>query len=96
MALMYAEYPEPEPIERAVQLVMSRQLPVSNSSFSAAWHNVNHDGVGWVLGTGSDRGRVQQDVRYRVPELQIFFHHLDAGSGSSLSSKAAREENREK
>ena len=29
MALMYARYPNPEPIERAVQLVMSRQLPVS-------------------------------------------------------------------
>ena len=29
MALMYAEYPEPGPIERAVGLVMSRQLPVS-------------------------------------------------------------------
>ena len=28
MALMYARYPNPEPIERAVQLVMSRQLPV--------------------------------------------------------------------
>ena len=28
MALMYAEYPEPEPIERAVRMVMSRQLPV--------------------------------------------------------------------
>lgn len=28
MALMYAQYPEPEPIERAVKVVMSRQLPV--------------------------------------------------------------------
>lgn len=28
MALMYAKYPEPEPIERAVRLVMSRQQPV--------------------------------------------------------------------
>ena len=26
---MYARYPDPEPIERAVKLVMSRQLPVS-------------------------------------------------------------------
>lgn len=31
MALMYAKYPDPEPIERAVKLVMSRQLPVSLS-----------------------------------------------------------------
>ena len=31
MALMYAKYPHPEPIERAVKLVMSRQLPVSVS-----------------------------------------------------------------
>ena len=29
MALMYARYPHPEPIERAVKLVMSRQRPVS-------------------------------------------------------------------
>lgn len=29
MALMYAQYPDPEPIERAVRLVMSRQNPVS-------------------------------------------------------------------
>ena len=28
MALMYAGYPDPAPIERAVKLVMSRQLPV--------------------------------------------------------------------
>ena len=28
MGLMYAKYPHPEPIERAVRLVMSRQLPV--------------------------------------------------------------------
>ena len=28
MALMYAEYPHAEPIERAVKLVMSRQRPV--------------------------------------------------------------------
>ena len=28
MGLMYAQYPHPEPIERAVKLVMSRQLPV--------------------------------------------------------------------
>ena len=29
MSLMYAKYPYPEPIEKGVHLVMSRQLPVS-------------------------------------------------------------------
>lgn len=29
MALMYAGYPYPEPLEKAVKLVMDRQLPVS-------------------------------------------------------------------
>jgi lanosterol synthase len=29
MALMYAKYPDPEPIEKGVRLVMSRQRPVS-------------------------------------------------------------------
>ena len=32
MGLMYAKYPHPEPIERAVKLVMSRQLPVRSYS----------------------------------------------------------------
>jgi lanosterol synthase len=31
MALMYGRYPHPEPLERAVKLVMSRQLPVSHA-----------------------------------------------------------------
>lgn len=31
MSLMYAKYPYPDPIERAVNLVMSRQLPVFTS-----------------------------------------------------------------
>ena len=29
LALIYAEYPHPEPIEKGVRLVMSRQRPVS-------------------------------------------------------------------
>ena len=38
MALIYAHYPYPEPIERAVKLVMSRQLPVSsNCVHSCNW-----------------------------------------------------------
>lgn len=32
MALMYARYPHAEPIEKAVKLVMSRQLPVRNET----------------------------------------------------------------
>lgn len=28
MALMYARYPDPEPVSKAVKLVMSRQRPV--------------------------------------------------------------------
>jgi len=34
MALMYAKYPDPEPIQKAVKLVMSRQLPVSLVRYS--------------------------------------------------------------
>lgn len=36
MALMYARYPDPEPLERAVKLVMSRQLPVGSSDIYQA------------------------------------------------------------
>lgn len=44
MSLMYAKYPYPEPIEKGVQLVMSRQRPVSflftlmPHSFSSLFH----------------------------------------------------------
>jgi lanosterol synthase len=38
MGLMYAKYPHPEPIERAVKLVMSRQLPVRSSRPSSMPH----------------------------------------------------------
>ena len=31
MALMYGQYPHPEPIEQAVKMVMGRQLPVRSS-----------------------------------------------------------------
>ncbi len=33
MSLMYAKYPYAEPIEKAVRLVMDRQLPVCKRSF---------------------------------------------------------------
>ena len=43
MGLMYANYPYPEPIERGVKLVMSRQLPVRilydfTSEFTFTFH----------------------------------------------------------
>ena len=36
------------------------------------------NGIGWVVGPGSHRGRVQQERRDRVPELQVQLHDLDA------------------
>jgi hypothetical protein len=33
MALMYAGYPHPEPLERGVALVMARQLPVRSHQY---------------------------------------------------------------
>ena len=54
MALMYAEYPDPEPIEKAMRMVMSRQLPVSAPSL----HNYECAHVasttGWFMGARSD------------------------------------------
>ena len=60
MALMYAQYPEPEPIERAVKMVMSRQLPVSDSFRFEAGLKLNsfflcQNDSGRVLGAGSYR-----------------------------------------
>ena len=40
MGLMYAKYPHSEPIERAVKLVMSRQLPVR--SYGPGAHSRAH------------------------------------------------------
>ncbi|KAF8719005.1 hypothetical protein AX14_011567 [Amanita brunnescens Koide BX004] len=61
MALMYARYPNPEPIERAVQLVMSRQLPngswpqeaiegVFNKTCAIAYPNFKFSFPIWMLG----------------------------------------------
>ncbi|PBK72268.1 terpene synthase [Armillaria solidipes] len=61
MALMYAEYPYPEPIEKAVQLVMSRQLPdgswaqeaiegVFNKTCAIAYPNFKFSFPIWMLG----------------------------------------------
>ncbi|KAG7444051.1 uncharacterized protein BT62DRAFT_921344 [Guyanagaster necrorhizus] len=58
MALMYAEYPYPEPIEKAVELVMSRHLPVpivSDSSWKTlkavapgGWTSPSFDDSAWT------------------------------------------------
>jgi hypothetical protein len=54
MALMYAKYPYPEPLEKAVKLVMGRQLPVSllflfRVLFMCLYRLLS----GWFLGTRS-------------------------------------------
>ncbi|KAI0714170.1 lanosterol synthase [Cerioporus squamosus] len=61
MALMYAQYPHPEPIERAVQLVMSRQRPdgswpqeaiegVFNKNVAISYPNFKFEFTIWMLG----------------------------------------------
>jgi lanosterol synthase len=44
MALMYAQYPHRKPLEKAVGLVMSRQLPVSNYLSYYAVSDILQDG----------------------------------------------------
>ncbi|KAI0924004.1 hypothetical protein AcW1_006791 [Taiwanofungus camphoratus] len=61
MALIYARYPDPEPIERAVRLVMSRQKPdgswpqeamegVFNKNVTIAYPNFKFSFTIWMLG----------------------------------------------
>ncbi|KAH9840136.1 terpene synthase [Rhodofomes roseus] len=61
MALIYARYPKPEPIERAVHLVMSRQNPdgswsqeamegIFNKSVTIAYPNFKFSFTIWMLG----------------------------------------------
>ncbi|KAL6304502.1 terpenoid cyclases/protein prenyltransferase alpha-alpha toroid [Sparassis latifolia] len=61
MALMYARYPDPEPIKRAVRLVMSRQNPdgswpqeaiegIFNKSVTIAYPNFKFSFTIWMLG----------------------------------------------
>ncbi|KAK2465675.1 hypothetical protein APHAL10511_002219 [Amanita phalloides] len=58
MALMYVRYPHAEPIERAVRLVMLRQLPdgpwpiegVFNKACAIAYPNFNSSFPNWMLG----------------------------------------------
>ena len=63
MSLMYAKYPYPEPIEKGVRLVMSRQRPVSFSShFIFRYHSfsshVSFSYIGWFLASRSNRGHI--------------------------------------
>src|SRR6267142_6149611 len=51
MALMYAKYPNTEPIAKAVALVMSRQLPVCD--FSPVSCLPSNNVLGRIMGTGS-------------------------------------------
>ena len=83
---MYAKYSRPEPIERAVKFVMSRQLPVRSQIlhdvvFSLQLAHALPFFVGWFMGARGDRGDVQSDGRDLLPELQILVHHLDVGQG---------------
>jgi len=61
MALIYARYPKPEPIERAVRLVMARQNPdgswsqeamegIFNKSVTIAYPNFKFSFTIWMLG----------------------------------------------
>jgi hypothetical protein len=88
---MYAKYPHPEPIERAVKLVMSRQLPVRSPTAPWVLCFGAHGFVvfaGRFVGAGSDRGDVQSDGRHLVPEFQVLVHDLDVGQGRQLFEAA--------
>lgn len=92
MALMYARYPHPEPIERAVQLVMSRQLPVRESRPLISRLRTDECDSGRVVGAGSDRGRFQQKLRDLLPELQVLVHDMDAREGAYVLGATKGEE----
>jgi len=56
MSLIHAKYPSPEPIEKAIRLVMSRQRPVRvypHSVTSCSIYSQNM--AGWIVATRSDR-----------------------------------------
>lgn len=59
MALMYARYPHPEPIERAVQLVMSRQRPVRACCVWYIWAML--EGL-WALAFAQDGSWPQEAI----------------------------------
>ncbi|KAG9312937.1 hypothetical protein JVU11DRAFT_6371 [Chiua virens] len=88
MALMYARYPYPEPIEKAVKLVMSRQLPdgswpqeaiegVFNKNCMISYPNFKFSFTIWMLGRAHYYLREQHLVLKMKPD--------DRGCESSLS-----------
>ena len=82
MGLMYAKYPRPEPIERAVKLVMSRQLPVRFTTLGF---------VPELTFTSSRfrmvRGRRKQSKECSTGRLQ---YHIQTSSSRSQSGCWAR------
>jgi hypothetical protein len=86
MALMYAHYPERRPIEHAVQLVMSRQLSVRPPVYRFMCDILMVPYIGWFMGARGDRGSLQQKLRYRISQLQVLVHNLDARESTFLSS----------
>jgi len=81
MALMYAKYPDTEPIAKAVRLVMSRQLPVCDFG-PASCLPCNDLFPGRFMGTRSDRRDLQQDLCNIISELQVLIHYMDAWQGT--------------
>lgn len=88
MALIYADYPYPEPIERAVRLVMSRQLPVSPLHSSSMRRNADVL-LGRLVATRIPRRHLQQNRYDRLPALQVLLHNLDARQGTPPSGEIA-------
>ena len=75
MSLIYARYPEHKPIERAVKLIMSRQLPVS--TYIVVPHQIDDLRnfrarlSGWILGCGSYGRDLQQELHHNISQLQV-------------------------
>jgi hypothetical protein len=81
MALMYGQYPHAEPIERAVRMVMGRQLPVS-PVLPSVLHMLTVFSLGRFLGSRSHRRYLQQDLCDHLPVVQVLVYDLDAGKGT--------------
>ena len=77
MGLMYAKYPHPEPIERAVKLVMSRQLLVSSPQPSTSCYGAHAQIL--VLVTGV----TEQEVRFARETAKALSTTLGSRSRSS-------------
>lgn len=84
MALIYAKYPYPEPIERGVRLVMSRQKPVRLSCLFIASPLIDETPVGRFVASRSHRRCFQQDMRDFVSQLQVRFPDLDVRKGGEV------------